>query len=161
MAVFTVEASFCSKPCRNNAGSASDTDALIPLPEAIGFSSGIVGPAVILPDALLAEERLTLSAREGRDIVPGTGPPTNGRAPDRGVSVNTISCPSSPKEQVDGRASGSNDRVDDADDGAEDVDEWDVEMTERRNRLAFSLVPASFPNIRDRLDRRRGCLVQS
>lgn len=120
IAVLPVETSFCSNPCRNNTGSANETDAVIPLPEAIGFSSGIAVLLSVRPDVLLAADRPISVAREGRDMVPGTGPLTSGRAPGRMVSVSTISRPSSPRELVDGRASGSDDRVEDAEDGTDD-----------------------------------------
>ena len=120
IAVLPEEKSFCSNPCRNKTGSASDTDALMPLPEAIGFSSGSGVLLTVRPGPLLTTDRPTVSINEGRDIVLGTGLVIDGRTLGRMVSVNIILSPPSLAEYVEARDSDSEDRVEDAEDGVEE-----------------------------------------
>jgi hypothetical protein len=82
IAVLPLAMSFCSKPCKNKAGSARFIETFTPLPETSGLSAGSVpGMMVFICCARAAASVacLTSSVKEFLEIIPLTGPPIDPR----------------------------------------------------------------------------------
>ena len=151
-----------SKPCRKSTGSASEIDTDTPFPEATGFSSpkGQIEPAlaVELTDAL--EQVLDSSTNDGLCSTPPIGPPKVALTSDevaRGRPFLHIASP----DVISGVVLLSEMALLILDQrccfeiggtiGTSEVsclDVVDCEVTKRSNRIALSLVCASFPTLR-------------